>query len=208
MLQREIFLVCPHRRAAHLGRQVHELAVDGAVRYADLAATVEFRVGRPWGHTYFVTGYYVRDILYRPQVSEYFTTSSWAGLERQFGQKATVTFLAKYIRSWRVQQVEFATAQVLVPGARFEYKPAERWTVSAAFDLSHGEGFDLYNNYQTGFMVSYTKPLRRTVSDGGVPLGVDYPLSFSFGMQQQSFYNYNGVGRSTFLRPVVSVSLF
>ncbi len=66
----------------------------------------------------------------------------------------------------------------------------------------------MYNNYQTGFLVSYVKPLRRIVSDGGEALGVDYPLSFSLGMQQQSFYNYNGAGRSSFFRPVIKISLF
>ncbi len=178
------------------------------LRSRDLAANLEFRVGRPWGHTFMVTGYYVRDILYHPQPSEFFSTSAWGGLERQFGEKVTVTVLAKYLRAWRVQGVTFTTGQVLVPGTRVEIKPAERWTVSAAFDLSRGEGFQMYNNYQTGVLVSYMKPLRRRINDGGEALNVDYPLSFSFGIEQQSFYNYNGAGRSSFFRPVIKISLF
>src|SRR5262249_31007380 len=140
------------------------------LRSRDLAANLEFRVGRPWGHNFLVTGYYARDILYHPQPSEFFNTAAWYGVEHQFGMKATLTVLGKYLRAWRVQDVTFTTAQILVPSARFEIRPTERWTFSASFDLSHGEGFDLYNNYQTGFLVSYMKPLRRRISDGGEPL--------------------------------------
>jgi hypothetical protein len=174
----------------------------------DLAADLEFKVGRPWGHTFMITGYYVRDLLFKPQPSEYFTTSAWGGLERQFGDKVDVTVLARYMRSWRVQGTAFAIAQILVPGVRVEVKPKEHWTVSAAVDFTHGEGFNLYNNYQTGFLVSYVKPLRRNISDGGGRLGVDYPLSISAGIEQQSFFNYNGIGQTSFFRPVIKVSLF
>lgn len=178
------------------------------LRSRDLAANLDFRVGRPWGRNFLVTGYYARDLLYHPQPAEFFSTSAWGGVEHRFGEKATLTVLAKYLRAWRVQDVTFTTGQILVPGARVEVKPWERWIFSAAFDLSHGEGFQLYNNYQTGFLVSYVKPLRRMISDGKDDLGVDYPLSFSVGMQQQSFYNYNGAGRSSFFRPVIRISLF
>jgi len=178
------------------------------LRSRDLAADLEFRAGRPWGRTFLITGYYVRDLLYHPQPAEFFSTSAWGGIERRFGEKTTVTVLAKYLRAWRVQDVTFTTGQILVPGARVEVKPWERWTFSASFDLSHGEGFQLYNNYQTGFLVSYVKPLRRIISDKHEALGVDYPLSFSFGMQQQSFYNYNGAAKSSFFRPIIKISLF
>ncbi|HKF22266.1 MAG TPA: tetratricopeptide repeat protein [Candidatus Angelobacter sp.] len=178
------------------------------LRSRDLAADLEFRMGRPWGHTFLVTGYYVRDILYHPQPAEFFSTAGWGGVEHQFGQKVTLTVLGKYLRAWRVQDVTFTTGQILVPGARVEVKPWEHWTFSAAFDMSHGEGFQLYNNYQTGFLVSYVKPLRRIVGDGGESLSVDYPMSFSFGIQQQSFYNYNGAAKKSFFRPVIKISLF
>jgi len=174
----------------------------------DLAATVEFEVGRPWGRTFFITGYYVRDLLFRPAIREYFTTSTWAGLEHKFGEKLIVTGLAKYIRSWRVQDLTFATAQIMVPGAGVEYKVNERWSVDAAFDFTRGQGFHNYDNVQTGFLVSYVKPLRRTVSDGMGAVAVDYPLRISGGLQQQSFYNFSGPGSTTSLRPVIKVSIF
>ena len=155
-----------------------------------------------------VTGYYVRDLLFGPSPREFFSTTTWAGLQHKWGDKVSVTGLAKYIRSWRVQGTEFATAQILVPGVRVEVMPKPRWTVDAAVDFTHGEGFDLYNNFQSGFMVSYLKPLRRRVNDGAGAVPVDYPLRFSVGLQQQTFFNFTGSGQTSSFRPVVRISLF
>jgi tetratricopeptide (TPR) repeat protein len=175
----------------------------------DLGATVEFEVGRPWGSNFLVTGYSVRDLLFRPLIREFFTTDTWVGVEHKFGQNLAVTGLAKYIRSWRVQDLSFATAQVLIPGARVEYKANERWSFDGSMDLSRGEGFHLYDNIQSGFLVSYVKPLRRSVNDVNGSLSVDYPLRFSAGIQQQSFYSFTGAAGSTSsFRPVVKISIF
>ena len=175
----------------------------------DLGASLEFEVGRPWGSNSLITGYSVRDLLFHPAVREFFTTATWAGVEHKFGQKAAVTVLGKYIRSWRVQDLSFATAQILVPGARFEYKPNERWSIDASTDFTRGEGFHLYDNIQSGFLISYVKPLRRSVNDAAGPLAVDYPLRFSVGLQQQSFYSFTGApGSTSALRPVFKISIF
>ncbi len=130
------------------GTGIHESGpfTEQNLHSRDLVGSLEFEVGRPWGKNSFVTGYYVRDLLFRPQIREFFTTSTWVGLEHKFGQKSSLTVLGKYIRSWRVQNLEFAIAQVMVPGVRFEYKPNDRWTVDASMDLSRGQGFSLYNN--------------------------------------------------------------
>jgi tetratricopeptide (TPR) repeat protein len=174
----------------------------------DLGASVEFEVGRPWGHNAFITGYSVRDLLFSPLVREYFTTSTWAGYQRKFGQKFTITGLGKVVRAWRVQDLTFTTAQILVPGARFEFKPNDHWSVDGAFDLSRGQGFHTYDNFQSGFLISYMKPLRRSFDDGTGGIVVDYPLRISFGIQQQSFPNVTGQGSSASFRPVIRVSLF
>jgi tetratricopeptide (TPR) repeat protein len=175
----------------------------------DLGATVEFEVGRPWGSNFLVTGYSVRDLLFRPLIREFFTTDTWVGVEHKFGQNLAVTGLAKYIRSWRVQDLSFATAQVLIPGVRVEYKANERWSFDGSMDLSRGEGFHLYDNIQSGFLVSYVKPLRRNVNDVNGSLSVDYPLRFSAGIQQQSFYSFTGAtGSTSSFRPVVRISIF
>ncbi len=174
----------------------------------DLGASLEFEVGRPWGNNSLITGYSVRDLLFRPQVSEFFTTSTWAGWQHKFGQKIAITGLAKYIRSWRVESLTFTKAQILVPGARVEFKPNDRWSIDGSMDLTRGEGFHLYDNVQTGFLISYMRPLRRSISDGSGLLSVDYPLRFSVGLQQQSFYSYTGTGSTIALRPVVKISIF
>jgi tetratricopeptide (TPR) repeat protein len=174
----------------------------------DLVGDLEFEVGRPWGHNSFITGYYVRDLLFHPTVREFFTTSTWGGLEHKFGDTWTLAALATYIRSWRVQDNEFAIAQILVPGVRFQYKFNNRWSLDASFYYTHGEGFNLYNNVQSGFVISYMKPLRRSYKDGSGEISVEYPLRFSFGLEQQSFYNFPGSTGTYALRPVFSVSFF
>lgn len=174
----------------------------------DLGASLEFEVGRPWGSNALVTGYSVRDLLFRPLVREFFTTSTWAGMEHKFGQKTSLTVLGKYIRSWRVQDLTFATAQALIPGARFEYKPNERWSFDGSMDFARGEGFHLYDNVQSGFLISYVRPIRRSVNDVNGSLNVDYPLRFSVGLQQQSFFSYTGIGGTSSFRPVARISIF
>lgn len=174
----------------------------------DLVGSLEFEVGRPWGHNSFITGYYVRDLLFRPAIREYFTTSTWGGLRRKFGDAWSVTVLATYVRSWRVQDNQFDIAQILVPGARFEYNFNKRWTLKAALYLTHGEGFNIYNNVQSGFLISYMKPMRRSFNDGSGEIAVDYPLRISFGLQQQSFYNFPGNVSTSNLRPVINISFF
>jgi hypothetical protein len=192
------------------GSAVHETGpfLDQNLHSRDLGASLEFEVGRPWGHNSFVTGYSVRDLLFRPLIREFFTTSTWGGIEHKFGDKVTITGLAKYIRSWRVADLDFATAQILVPGARFQIKPNDHWSVEGAFDFTRGEGFHNYDNAEGGFLITYMKPLRRSLNDGNGGIPVDYPLRISFGIQQQSFFNFTGSGKTNSFHPVVRISLF
>jgi hypothetical protein len=37
---------------------------------------------------------------------------------------------------------------------------------------------------------------------------VDYPLRISFGIQQQSFFGFTGVGKTNSFHPVIKLSLF
>jgi hypothetical protein len=175
----------------------------------DLIGSLQFRVGRPWGNTAMITGYSVRDLLYHPLISEYFTTSAWGGLEHRFGQKTTVTALAQYIRSWRVLNNQFAFAQILVPGARVDYKRNDNWSAYATFNYTQGEGFHAYDNVQSGVFISYVRPIRRSVTDSAGALQVDYPLRFSAGVQQETFYNFSaGTAQTSVWRPVIQISIF
>jgi hypothetical protein len=173
----------------------------------DVAANLEFQVGRPWGKTSLLAGYTVRDLLFSPRTQEYFNTSTYVGVQRKFGDRFTATILAAYLRSWRVQDNQYAIAQALVPGARFEYRHSVRWNVEGAFTLSRGEGYHLYDNAQGEFMISYTRPVRGSLADGTGRIPVSYPWRFSFGVQQQTFYDFPG-GAHTVVLPVVRFNLF
>jgi tetratricopeptide (TPR) repeat protein len=173
----------------------------------DASANVEFTVGRPWGNTSLIAGYSVRDLLFRPQVEEYFNTSTYVGLQHKFGKRLTAAVLAEDLRSWRVQDAQYAIAQALLPGGRFDLHASPRWSVEGSFVLSRGSGYHAYDNVQSEFLVSYIRPLRGSVKDGTGEVGVAYPMRLSFGIQQQTFYDFPGSSRTTVL-PVVHFTLF
>lgn len=191
------------------GNAYHEAGpfTNRSLSSRDVGSNLEFTVGRPWGKTAMVTGYSVRDLQFSPLVREYFTTSTYAGLQRQFGQKLKATLLGEYIRAWRVQDAAFAIAQAMRPAASFEYRANRHWTVDGQVAFDRGEGFHAYDNIQSGFFISYDKTLRRSVAGvtGDVP--VEYPLRFSVGLQQDMFSNFTGHGQAIF-RPVVRLTIF
>ncbi len=173
----------------------------------DLFANIEFTVGRPWGKTSLITGYSVRDLLFRPMVEEYFNASAYAGIQRKFGNRLTAAILAEDLRSWRVQGTQYAIAQALLPGGRFEFRATPRWSVQGSAVVSRGSGFHTYDNVQSQFLVSYIRPIHGSVRDGAGETPVHFPIRFSIGVQQQSFYNFPGSTRNTIL-PVVHLTLF
>jgi Tfp pilus assembly protein PilF len=172
----------------------------------DLSASAEFTVGRPWGHSSLLAGYTVRDLLFHPLIQEYFNTSSYVGFQQKFGSRLTAAVLAEDLRSWRVQGLEYATAQAFLPGGRFEFRANPRWNVQGSFLLSRGEGFHQYDNAQSEFVVAYTRAGRgRSGESGAGPL--TYPFRLSLGIQQQTFYSFAGGSKSTIL-PVIHFTLF
>jgi tetratricopeptide (TPR) repeat protein len=181
--------------------------VDQNLHSRDLFANVEFTVGRPWGSTSLITGYSVRDLLFRPMVQEYFNTSAYAGIQHRFGRRLTAAVLAEDLRSWRVQATRYALAQALLPGGRFDFKATPRWSLQGSVVVSRGSGFHAYDNVQSQFLVSYVRPLHGSVRDGEGETRVAFPLRFSLGVQQQTFYDFPGSSRSTVL-PVVHLTLF
>jgi hypothetical protein len=191
------------------GSAVHEAGpfTDQNLHSRDLSANIEFTVGRPWGNTSLITGYSARDLLFRPTVEEYFNTSSYAGLQHKFGRRLTAAVIADYLRSWRVQGTQYAIAEALLPGGRFEFRATPRWSVQGSFILSRGYGYHAYDNAQSEFLVSYVRPLRGRLKDGMGEVPVSFPMRFSFGLQQQTFYDFPGSSRTTLL-PVVHFTLF
>jgi tetratricopeptide (TPR) repeat protein len=174
----------------------------------DAAGTVEFQVGRPWARTAFITGYEGRDILFRPFIAEYYTTSTYAGLQRKFGKSWQAAVFAEYLRSWQVQQSLYAIAQAMRPSFRLDWVPlTSHWAVHANGELSRGEGFHAYDNFNNQVTVSYTKTLQKQLNDGSGEVPVNYPVRFSFGIAQQTFYNFQGTNRVT-LEPVIRINLY
>jgi tetratricopeptide (TPR) repeat protein len=181
--------------------------IDQDLHSRDLFANIEFTVGRPWGRTSLITGYSARDLLFRPMVQEYFYTTTYAGLQHKFGNRLTAAVLAEDLRSWRVQNTQYAIAQALLPGGRFDFRVTPRWDVQGSFVLSRGMGYHPYDNVQSELLVSYVHALRGNVRDGGDQIPVRFPMRFSLGVQQQTFYNFPGSSSSTVL-PVVHFTLF
>ena len=181
--------------------------IDQDLHSRDAAASLEFNVGRPWGRTSLIAGYTVRDLLFRPMVEEYFNTSTYVGLQHKFGDRFTAAALAEDLRSWEVQGVQYATAEALLPGGRFELRASPHWDVEGSFILSRGMGFHQYDNAQSQFLISYSRPLRHGFKNGLDGTAVKYPFRLSFGLQQQTFYDFAGSMRTTLL-PVVHFNLF
>jgi tetratricopeptide (TPR) repeat protein len=176
---------------------------------SDVGSRLEFVVGRPWGRTALLTGYTVRDIQFNPAIREFFTTSSYAGLQHTFGhqRKFTVAALGEYVRSWRVQDEIYAIAQGIEPAGQVTFEPNTRWKVDGSVAWGKGEGFSGYDNVQSSFFISYVKPIRRSMTDGFGDIPVEYPLRFSIGVQTDNFYNFTGRGQAQ-IRPVVRLTLF
>jgi tetratricopeptide (TPR) repeat protein len=176
---------------------------------SDVGGRLEFRVGRPWGKTAFIAGYTRRNLTFHPLPRQFFTTSTYAGIQRKFGEKFTVTALGEYIRSYRVQDSLSAIAQALRPGGTVEYRPARAWSVNGEFAYTRGEILQDYNNYFIAGFVSYERPLRRIITDSAGSFPVDYPLRFSFGFETEQFPNFNGAVKSaTMVRPIVRLTVF
>jgi hypothetical protein len=68
-------------------------------------------------------------------------------------------------------------------------------------------GFHAYDAVQSGFSVSYAMPVHHMFNDNGRSIPVQYPIRFSAGVQQESFFNFAG-GNNQQLRPYVQISIF
>jgi tetratricopeptide (TPR) repeat protein len=173
----------------------------------DFSAALDFRVGRPWSKTAFITGYSGRDLLFGPADHEYFTTSTYAGVDRKFGENIHASVVGEYLRSWRVEGTQFAIAQTIRPNFGVDVKVNRRWSASASGTWSRGEGFHSYDNFTSRFLVSYVRETQAQRRDGLESASVSYPMRFSFGIEQQTFYAFVGQTRTAVV-PVVRFTLF
>jgi tetratricopeptide (TPR) repeat protein len=172
-----------------------------------LAGAVDFRVGRPWAKTAFVTGWGASDEQFFPITREVYFTSAYVGIERKVSQRLSFRVLAEDLRAWRVEENDWAIAQALRPAGSVQYSPTRNWSIQASAAYSRNMGFHAYDAVQSGFAVSYAMPFHHEYKDSTGEVELQYPIRFSAGMQQQNFYNFPGP-QSLQMRPYVQISLF
>ena len=172
-----------------------------------LAGAVDFRVGRPWGKTAFVTGWGARDEQFFPITREVYFTSTYVGIERRVSERLNFRVVAEDLRAWRVEGNNWAIAQALRPAGSLQFAATRNWSLQASAAYSRNMGFHAYDAVQSGFAVSYAMPIHHEFKDHAGEVGLQYPIRFSAGMQQETFYNFPGSG-SQQMRPYVQISLF
>ncbi len=180
---------------------------DQNLRSRDFSGTVNFIVGRPWGKTALISGYGARDLLYRPSIHEYFESDSYAGIQQKFGTRVIASAVAEYLKAWRVEGNSWTYSEMVRPGFSLRVQATPRWSVDANGTWSQGLGFHAYDNFNNGVVLSYMHPMRGSVNDGTENLPVSYPLRFSLGIEQQTFYDFPGHARTSIV-PVFKLTLF
>src|SRR5581483_2406717 len=121
--------------------------------------------------------------------------------------KVIASAVADYLRAWRVEGNNWAIAQTLRPAFSVDIRANERWTISTSGYWSQGKGFHAYDNFSNGVLISYMKPLRGALNDGTGNVDVSYPLRLSFGIQQQTFYDFPGHSVKQIV-PILRLTLF
>jgi tetratricopeptide (TPR) repeat protein len=191
------------------GYIIHEQGpfTDSDQNSTQMTGALDFRVGAPWGKTALVTGWGYSDQKFSPQNYENYFTSSYIGLERRFGMRLNVRAMLEDVRSWRVVGANSGIAQNLRPAGMVDFTPRKNWDVQASSSYSSTRSFHVYDATQNGFSVSYARPFRRRMTDAGGPVTFTYPLRFSAGVQEETFFNFTG-GHNQQLRPYFSITIF
>jgi hypothetical protein len=139
--------------------------------------------------------------------TEDYYTSSYAGIEHRFSDRLNLSAMVEYLRAWRIFGTRWGIAQNLRPAGSIDFIPARNWDVNFSSAYSNTRGFHVYDATQNGFSVSYSRPFRHIFRDNSGPLTLQYPIRFSAGMQEQSFFNFSGNQNRQF-RPYVEISIF
>jgi len=180
---------------------------ESTQRSRDLAGALNFRVGRPWGKTALLTGWGGRDDRFSPVISEDYYTSAYVGVEHRFSERLRFTAIAEDLRAWRIFAGRSAIAQALRPAGTVEFSPTRKWSVQASTAYSRNMGSHVYDAVQSGFAISYAMPFHRAFKDEGREVELQYPIRFSAGMQQETFFNFTG-GQTQEFRPYLRLTLF
>jgi tetratricopeptide (TPR) repeat protein len=172
-----------------------------------LTGAIDFRVGRPWGKTALVTGWGASDQKFSPATSEDYYTSSYLGVEHKFNERLNLRAVAEDLRAWRVVGANSGIAQNLRPAGTIDFTPNRKWDMQVSTAYSSTRSFHAYDAIQNGFSISYARPFRRKFNDDSGAVVLQYPIRFSAGFQEETFFNFTG-GQSQQFRPYVRISLF
>ena len=191
------------------GYAIHESGpfTESNIHSRMLAAALDFRVGAPWGRTALLTGWGANDQTFQPVQIEDYYTSTYVGLERRISQRLDVKAIAEDLRAWRTVGSRSGLAQDFRPAASVDFAFRRNWDFQASTAFSSTRGFHIYDATQNGFAVSYAMPVHRRFQAESGPLDIAYPIRFSAGLQDETFFNFSG-SSSQQLRPYVSVSIF
>ena len=180
---------------------------QGNLHSQALSAAVDFRVGAPWGKTALLTGWGASKQQFSPVHFEDYLTSSYLGIERSFGERLKVKAVAEDLRAWRVVGARSGIAQNLRPAGTVDFTPNNKWDLQVSTAYSSTRSFHAYDAIQNGFSISYARPFRRKFNDDSGTVVLEYPIRFSAGIQQETFFNFTG-GQNQQFRPYVRISLF
>lgn len=172
-----------------------------------LSGAIDFRVGAPWGKTALVTGWGSNDQKFSPTSYEDYLTSSYIGLERKFGRRLNVRAVAEDLRSWRTVGTNSGIAQNLRPAGSVDFAPNHNWDAQFTSAYSSNRSFHVYDAMQNGFALSYARPFKRKFNDESGAVVLQYPIRFSGGIEQETFFNFTG-GKNEQFRPFIRISLF
>jgi tetratricopeptide (TPR) repeat protein len=172
-----------------------------------LAGELNFRVGAPWSRTALLTGWGVNDQWFKQENVEDYYSSSYVGISHIFSQRVNFKAILEEVRAWRGFGPRWAIAQDLRPAANFEFSPAKNWDVNLTGAYSNNRGFHVYDAVQNGISVSYARPFRRMFEATSGPVPLEYPIRFSAGLQEETFFNFSG-SQSKQFRPYIGISIF
>jgi predicted Zn-dependent protease len=191
------------------GFVIHEAGpfTESNLHSSSLTGELDFRVSAPWGKTALLTGWGSSDQQFSPVNYENYYTSSYIGLERRFSDRLNVRAMVEDLRSWRVVGPNSGIAQNLRPAGTVDFIPKRNWEIQVTSSYSSTRSFHIYDAIQNGFAISYEKPLQHRFSDESGPVLLKYPIRFSAGLQDETFFNFPG-GRNQQLRPYIQVTLF
>lgn len=177
---------------------IHSRALSGAV---------DLRVGRPWGRNALLTGWGANDQQFTPVGIEDYYTSSYIGFSRRFSDRFNAEAVVEDLRAWRVVSPYSGIAQALRLAGTIDFYPTPSWDLQASLAYENTRSFHAYDATQNGISISYTKALRHKIHDGTGEVDAQYPLQFSAGFGQESFFNFTSGQNQQFL-PYVSITIF